>query len=367
MSKKENFSLVFRSETQTVSPCIRQVYIELTTHCNLSCRSCIRQSIVDFRKCHFTPRLMRKLMPMLEAPSPERIVLLGFGEALSSPHIRENLKSLRKLDTKIVLVSNASFLTREMSEYLVSLPLDELHVSWDDDIFGTDLNIRRGARADIFRSNIETLAGIKAASGNSLPMIGMQIVATRVNYQHIPGSIEYGRSIGINQFIVSNLYPYTKSMTSEILYDTGFGKNTDLRRLLRREMKKYPLRVANQEMHGNRTCPFMERGTMFITAEGDIAPCPELAYTHPAFYSGMQRMHEKFILGNIKADTLEEVWNKRTFVELRNNFLYYDYPDCAYCYRPDMCYKRTVEASDCYGNQTPCGECLWAKGIVICP
>ena len=367
MARKENFTLVFRSEKQRVSPRIRQVYLEITTHCNLSCRSCVRQSIAGFRKCHFTPQLMKRLMPMLERANPERIVLLGFGEALCSPHIKEHLAALRGLDTKLVLVSNASFLSEEMSRHLVGLPLDELYVSWDDDIFGEETSIRRGARSDLFRDNIETLAAIRASSKGRLPVIGLQIVATRANYRIIAGTLGYGREIGVDQFIVSNLYPYSEAMTGETLYDAASANNPDLRRLLRREMKKYNLRVASQKMHKNRACPFMERGTVFITAGGEIAPCPELAYTHPAFYSGLQRTHQKFILGNIRTDTLEEAWNGRAFEELRKNFLYYDYPDCAYCYRPDMCYKRTVEGTDCYGNMTPCGECLWAKGIIICP
>jgi len=26
-----------------------------------------------------------------------------------------------------------------------------------------------------------------------------------------------------------------------------------------------------------------------------------------------------------------------------------------------------MDEEDCYGNRTPCGECLWAKGIIVCP
>jgi MoaA/NifB/PqqE/SkfB family radical SAM enzyme len=356
-----------KPEKQSVSPHVKQVYIELSTHCNLSCRSCIRQSIIGFRKSHFTPQLMRKLSPMLEAANLERIVLLGFGEALCNPHINELLAKLRKIDTRIVLVSNASFLTEEMSLYLVSLPLDELYVSWDDEIYGDDMNIRRGASAEVFRNNMETLAGKKAVYGSNRPLIGMQIVATRSNYQFINGSIEYGSSIGIEKFIVSNLYPYSKTMAGEILYDDYSLKKIKLHKLLRREIKRHQVKVANQDIYVNRTCPFIEKGTLFITAEGDITTCPELAYTHPAFYSGMQRIHNRYILCNINTDTLEGIWSNKAFEELRNNFLYYDFPDCSFCQHPNLCNLRTERGYDCYDNSTPCGECLWARGIVVCP
>ena len=95
MTDNSDFNLVFRFEKQSVSTRITQVYIELSTHCNLSCRSCVRNSIVDFKKIHFSPALMQKLVPMLKKLQLERIVLLGFGEALCNPDIKSLLKSLR--------------------------------------------------------------------------------------------------------------------------------------------------------------------------------------------------------------------------------------------------------------------------------
>jgi Fe-coproporphyrin III synthase len=367
MKSQENFFIVFRSEQQRVSPEIRQVYLELSTHCNLSCRGCARNSMVDFKKSHFTPAMMRRLLPMLEDLRLDRIVLLGFGEALCNPHVRELLAALRKLDAKIVLVTNSAFLTDTMSAFLVSLPLDEIYLSWDDDINGGDSTIRPGITAGDFRRNIEALVKFRAASGGRLPVIGMEMVAVKSNYRHMAGTIAYGHSIGIETFIVTNLFPYQESMDREILYDKSSKPDVNLAKLLRNEIKRHGVRTANQKASINRACPFIEKGTLFITARGDIAPCPELAHTHPAWYFGYHRMHNSFILGNIKTDTLYGAWEKNIFTETRKNFLYYDYPDCSYCYRPDMCYKRTVEGSDCFGNETPCGECLWAKGIVICP
>ena len=252
-----------KPEKQAVSPRFRQVYIELSTHCNLSCRSCIRQSIIDFKKTHFSPGLMQTLLPMLEAANLDRIVLLGFGEALCNPHIKEILTKLRGNDARIVLVSNASFLTDDMVSFLVSLPLDELYVSWDDDIYGDDTEIRRGANATIFRNNIETVVAKKVEYESTRPKIGLQIVATKSNFQFIPRSIEYGKSIGIERFIVSNLYPYSAAMAGEILYDYHPAKNFQLHKLFRHEIKRNRLTVANQDILVNRRCPFIEKGTLF--------------------------------------------------------------------------------------------------------
>jgi len=193
------------------------------------------------------------------------------------------------------------------------------------------------------------------------------MVATKSNHRFLTDTIGYGRSIGIQSFIVTNLYPYAENMSNEILYDTDTRPLVDLRKILKREIKRNDVRVANQKADVNRRCPFIERGTLFVTARGEIAPCPELAYTHPAYYFGYKRMHNSFIAGDTNRHTLAQAWDNTTFIELREKFRYYDFPNCVYCYRPDMCYKRTVEDTDCYWNPTPCGECLWAKDIVICP
>ncbi len=310
---------------------------------------------------------MQKLLPMLETANLDRIVLLGFGEALCNPHIKELLTELREIDTRIVLVSNATFLTDDMASFLASLPLDELYVSWDDDIYGVDTEIRRGASAALFRNNIEALVAKISEFRINRPLIGLQIVATKTNHRFIPGSIEYGKSIGIERFIVSNLYPYSAAMAGDVLYDDYSSKKIKLHKLLRHAVKRSRLTVANQDIHVNRRCPFIEKGTIFITAEGDIATCPELAYTHPAFYSGKQRLHTRFILGNINCNTLEEIWNNKEFEELRNKFEYYEFPDCSFCQHPDLCTLRIEKGYDCFDNLTPCGECLWARNIIICP
>lgn len=367
MFDASDYNLVFRFEKQAVSTSITQVYLELSTHCNLSCRSCVRNSIVDLKKSHFSPAMMRRLLPMLGELELDRIVLLGFGEALCNPRIKKLLASLRELDTRIVLVTNAAFLSESMSAYLVALPLDEIWVSWDDDIEGGTTMIRQGMQAGLFRRNIEALLGKKSAARGGRPLIGMQIIATRINYQFIPGALAYGHSIGIEKFIVSNLFPYTDQMKHETLYEVGLRPRINLSKYLRHVKKKFDMVIANQMTDKLRRCPFIEKGSVFITANGEVSPCPELAYTHPAFYFGRSRMHNRFITGSIKKQTLESIWSEKKFSEMRNNFLYYDYPDCSYCFRPDMCYHRTVDAIDCFWNPTPCGECLWAKDIILCP
>lgn len=364
-SGKKYFSWMERTERQDVAEDITQAYVELSTHCNLACRTCVRHSIENFMPRHFSKALMRRLLPMLEKlPRLERIVLLGFGEALCNPDFAHHLTSLRQCGAAMVLVSNSHFISRETAEFLARLPVDELWLSWDDDPEAASRN-RRGADAGAYAEKVAMVREARAGTGR--PLLGMEIVAMKSNIGAIPSIVRFGRDSGIGRFIVSNIFPYSESMKGETLC-TIFGRpEVSLEKVLKKESRRTDIIIAGQTADVPRMCPFVERGTVFITAEGDIAPCPELAYTHPAWYFGSRRTHRRFVAGNIARGSIESAWTARDFVDFRKKFEYYEFPDCATCVEPDMCWHRTVNVKDCYLNETPCGECLWAKGMVLCP
>lgn len=358
-----------KSEIQMVSEDITQVYIELSTYCNLSCRTCVRNSIRDFKHRHFTRNMMNRLMPSLkEIPSLRRIIILGFGEALCNPDIHYLLRTLNGTGVRIVLVTNAHLLTEEMSEFITMLPVHDLYISWDDPMsIRKEGMTRRGSDLNKTAENIKTLINSGRITGSIYPETCIEIVATKSNYLFINEIINYWSGIGVHKFIVTNLFPYTEEMEKEILYsNTRKNIEIDFNRIIKKRKKNNVL-IANQAGDINRRCPFIEKGTLFITVEGDIAPCPELAYTHNAIYFGMQRLHNAYITGNIHENTLLEVWNNKNFSEFRNNFSSFFFQDCSTCYRPDLCKFRMSGKGDCYEDTVPCGECLWARNIIICP
>lgn len=363
---KNYFSWMMRTEQQKVAEEIGQVYIELSTFCNLACITCVRHSIENFRPRHFSRALMRRLIPMLQSlPNLERIVLFGFGEALCNPDFIFHLKMLRKCDAKIIMVSNAFFITPEVAEFLTALPIDELYLSWDDNPAAPS-HIRRGTSPQTFAQKISYLLDARTRHNKQIPRLGMEIVAMRSNANSLPDIVEYGKKAGIEHFIITNVFPYSEPMNAEILYSV-IAPDISLTNILSKAMRSTTIRIANQNADSPRSCPFIEKGTAFITATGDIAPCPELAYTHSAWYFGSKRMHRAYRLGTVAKSHIQRIWSSETFLDFRKKFEYYEFPDCSLCREPDMCWHRTVDTKDCYGNETPCGECLWAKGIVLCP
>lgn len=355
--------MIFRSNRirlNRVSEHPTQLYLELSTYCNLSCRTCPRNAVVDFEPAHFSPELTERLLDSIaELRTLKRIVLLGYGEALCHPHFETFLARLGATGIPVVLVTNAQLVTDATIDLLIGLPVHAVYVSWDD--LDDHDAIRIGSDTNITRSVVTELRARK--SGHS-PLIGVEIVALKQNYGILPRLVAAARGAGAEHVIITNLFPYLEEMRHEILFTYKVRPQMDVRRLLGRNRS---LVIAKQIITDTCACPFIERGTLFVTANGEVVPCLELAHAHTAWYFEARRQHNCYPVGNIADRTLSEIWNDDDFLQFREKFIYYDFPDCLSCYKPEMCYQRTTVNEDCFQNPTPCGECLWARGVILCP
>lgn len=360
------FEWMGRQERQYVADTISQVYIELSTACNLSCTTCVRHSIKNFEIAHFKKSMMKGLIAQLQKlQSLKRIVLLGFGEALCNPDIQWHLEQLGTLNVPIVLVTNGMRIDTTLATLFVHIPLEAVYISIDD-IYGINPVIRKGGSSDVPLSAIRLIKKIKQEENNTKPLIGIETVATTHNIDKIDAIILTAKEAGAEHCIVSNVFPYTDEMSKNILY-TIDGSGDRLTLIRKKFYKDKSVTIAGGSASVARHCPFIEKGTIFITVNGQIAPCPELAYTHTAYYFGNPRVHQKHWFGTITKGNITDIWNSNEYVSFRDTFRYFEFPDCTLCVEPDMCFHRTVENKDCYWNTSPCGECLWAKGIVLCP
>lgn len=362
---------------QRVAEAVTQVYLELSTHCNFSCKTCVRQAIDGFKTAHFSPALMAAVARSVKnLDALERFVLLGFGESLCHPDIKEMLTTLSRTGKKIVMVSNGHLLDQRIGELLVALPVHELYLSWDDPVATeapaatAGCKIRPEADPEKTRTVLEMLRRLKKQAGSIYPRLGMEIVAVKSNQQDLGDMVGFWQAQGVERFVVTHLFPYREAVAYDILYDDR--ATTDLGRVLQDGRPKGRLRgrnmvCADQFPDPRRICPFIERGSLFVRVDGRVAPCPELAYTHNAYYWGRRRPHLARPWGDLNKDPLDRIWRQAEFEKLRRRFAGYFFPDCVNCYRPELCAHRMGEDGDCFGNGVPCGECLWSRGVIRCP
>ena len=340
-----------------------ELYLELSTLCNLSCRTCMRNSVIDFKVANFTLSMLDQLLESIsDMKTLKRIVLLGYGEALCNPHVHDILARLGKTGIPLCLVTNGQILSTEFIDILIDLPVQEVFISWDD--YGESDRIRIGSDTGRIK---EAIGELRRRRKCRFPIIGTEIVALRSNREALGKIVAASAASGGEKIIVTNVFPYSEQMRGEILFTYKTQPALDIHSLLKGYDRSVELTVANQVIGDDRSCPFIQKGTLFITAQGDVVSCMELAHTHTAWYFNAQRTHFKLTFGNIMHNTLSEIWALREFVDFRERFVHYDFPDCMKCSRPYMCRHRITNEGDCFRNGSPCGECLWAHGVILCP
>lgn len=117
----------------------------------------------------------------------------------------------------------------------------------------------------------------------------------------------------------------------------------------------------------HRQCKFIEKGSAFISWEGDVHPCYFLWHRYTCFQDGQPNHVIPKIFGRVLDNDILGIWNSPDFLSFRTNVTQYDFPYCSNCnVGPcDLIYAETFE-TDCYAIDVPCGYCPWCMGLLEC-
>ncbi len=118
-----------------------------------------------------------------------------------------------------------------------------------------------------------------------------------------------------------------------------------------------------------RSCPYIEKEAMVIRHDGKVTPCFNFIYSHPIYVNNHIRMDNEVILGNVSKQTIEEIWNSKQYLDLRERLknISDNVPWCGDCpYSTLGCWFTRNNKMDCYGNEPSCSECLYSVGIAKC-
>ncbi|OGL39544.1 MAG: hypothetical protein A3C43_10915 [Candidatus Schekmanbacteria bacterium RIFCSPHIGHO2_02_FULL_38_11] len=115
-----------------------------------------------------------------------------------------------------------------------------------------------------------------------------------------------------------------------------------------------------------RECKFVKNRTAFISWDGEVKPCSRLMHSHKFHLDSTSREVYPLSLGNINDKSLEKIWNSKKFVELRACVDKFTYPHCLECPAYGSCGFLDRFEGDCFGNDEPCGDCLWSRNLMQC-
>lgn len=365
---------------------LAKVYLEPTNRCNITCRTCMRNTW-DEPLGRMSDQVFERVLEGLRDISPTPLVLVGgIGEPLAHPRTIDMVRQVKELGGVVELITNGTLLTPKRSRQLVEAGLDTLWVSLDGATPESYTDVRLGAQLPRVIANLEQLRPMRKGMYYPKPELGIAFVAMKRNIRDLPDVIALGRRLGATRFSVSNVLPYTDELRGETLYDRTlkditYFSSPSLPRLslpkmdlddTTREAFFAALRsgcsvsfAGNKLSGANDVCTFIESGATAIGWDGSVSPCPPLLHNHVGYLRSRKRASHRHVIGNIAERVLADLWNDPDYVTYRERVQGFEFAPCTFC---GGCEMVDANKEDCLGNGFPaCGACLWAQGVIQCP
>lgn len=343
---------------------VRKLYLEVTSACNFNCITCIRHSWTDTDAYMPWEVFAKVLRDAKELPDITTVHFGGFGESTLHPRCLDMVAATKAAGYRVEMISNGSLLTRETMSRLVALGVDWLFVSLDGPTAESFEQIRPGtAGFTQVTDAVRELQRIKQQAGALNPRLGVEFVMMKQNFAQLPAIRRLAMELGADRLVLTNLLPYHSSMKDEILY----GAEPDFTAFGMEASKISVLAPVQFAIRAWRSCKFIQDKAMVISPRGEISPCYALLHSYQCYIMGREKQVQAQSFGNVMAKTLAEIWQEAAYVKYRYIVRNGLYPSCTDCQQVDGCHLSQTNEADCWGNQPSCGDCLWARGIIVCP
>ena len=365
---------------------LKKLYIEPTNQCNLTCRTCIRNTW-DEPMGQMGETTFKRIIKSLKDFSPLPTVIFGgFGEPLHHPHIADMVAEVKALGAPVELITNGTLLKKKLARELMATSIDVIWLSLDGATPESYADVRLGALLSEVIQNISHMRYSSWAHEYPQFHLGIVFVAMKRNIDDLPDVVRIGSQLKADRYIVTNVLPYTAELADEMLYEIVMGESTDVpspfspglniskmdmnddtREALYRIIKTFRLGNHSKEETVNRSnyCPFIEKGAAAIAWDGGVSPCLALMHTHQSYLHDRTRQIRRHLIGNVNKTSLSKLWNDQKYIELRKLIQAFDFSPCSQC---GGCEFSQANEEDCFGNLFPtCGGCLWAQGVIQCP
>lgn len=259
--------------------------IELTTMCNERCVHCYIPHH-DNKGLNITD--IKRVIKEFRDMGGLNLTLTG-GEIFLRKDIFEIIEYARQLNLRVFLLTNGTLITQKVIDKLKMLNIAELSISvysLDDQIH--DSITRKGG------SLKETLNAIELAGKNSIRVTVKTPLMENNKYAYRELQ-KYCKERNISYLASCIIFSKNNGDTS--VKDTMI--NEDEQRIIAREVEK--LEPNGRRYNYEEACGSLKY-TLGIDSLGNIYPCSSFYYK----------------LGNVKDDSLEEIWNSETLKKIQD-------------------------------------------------
>jgi MoaA/NifB/PqqE/SkfB family radical SAM enzyme len=318
----------------------KTLWIELTSKCPYDCVFCTRKSRfgagqdLDFN-------IYRSLLAELEFP--EFIGLNYSGESIYYPHLIDAIKLASNAGASTELVTAFSSIPRKLLEAIVASGLDRLAVSLHTMDSAQYKKIYCFGTLEMLKKRIDDFFQIRGRLGTGNPRLDFCFVAIHENLDQLVDVARYAKHVGACEIFVHPVIG-----RQPILYDLsreldGFRLQKFFRQSLQRAVAasrdavpEIPITVLNPDIDPNpclsrspqyfapplpssariQTCDQSPFESVHVLANGDVVVC---------------EVHDEKPLGNLRCQTLHEIWHGEPYQEFRTRYVRSEITECREC------------------------------------
>lgn len=311
-----------------------ELYLEVTNRCNLKCRTCPQFFGMEEPAADLT--LARFHEVVSQFPRLRRVVLHGIGEPLLNRHLPEMIQHLKSRDAYVLFNSNGLLLRGRWPAVLVESGLDELRVSIDSGTPETYMRVRGANGFERILANLQLVRAAKASRDAPTPHVSLWMTGLRSNVQELPALVRAAAAAGVSKVYLQRLVFSERGLarSDESLY--GHAGAAEAEAIRRATELAAELGVS---LHGSGEVQPVEQiaGTdgpnaprrscmrpwklTYVTANGQVLPCCVAPFTAAPYAS--------IVLGNLRLQSVAEVWNGERYQNWRERLLSSDSPPAA--------------------------------------
>lgn len=321
----------------------RNVFIEVTNHCNLLCQTCPR-TFVTYERLHTLG--WESFVGIVEQfPELQRAVLHGIGEPLLNRELPRMVAHLKARGVYVLFNTNATLLDRARGRALIEAGLDELRCSIDGARRETYALVRG---VDLFPrvlANLRDFCALQRELEAERPRVSLWVTAMKENLGELPEVIRLAADLGVPEVYVQRMVYYLDPaervglMRPEGSVYDDYG-DLEERVLAECERLSAELGVAvrasgatdpRHSLAGGRSASprpwaacMRPWTTAYVTANGNCLPCCIAPFA--------TRAYETLVLGNLFDAPFASIWNDQRYQRWRTALLSdHPHPACAGC------------------------------------
>lgn len=320
------------SRTTIADALPRQLYIEVTNHCNSLCVSCplTYDHFLPFEpKQHLSWENFRQVVDQL--PVLERVVLHGIGEPLLNRDLPRFIAHLKERGAYVLFNSNGLLLDQKRGDALVAAGLDELRISLDAVTPALYAQLRGIDKLPQILTRLR--AFVQRHGGQGQPRLSLWLVGMQENLHQLLDFERLGADLGVPEVYLQRLVYFGDG--ARLADDTTMVAEQSLYSALLREQEQLITQaevlaqqlgvhfrasgattphesVVAQGAHPWQGC-LRPWSLMYITANGTALSCCIAPFATPDYAS--------LSLGNVLEDALPAVWNGSRYQALRTAVL----------------------------------------------